>query len=566
MKKWLLIVIAMLFVPYLFRPFALDLHSDIGLHTMQILRLVDAEWIFGFDPNHAYVNPLVQMFTNLHGPVRQAVMFPIFYLLDVIGIPFTEYTINATFVVVGFLLGMWAYYMARAVVGSTKAMWFAVLLSTIPYYVLQMKIGWWHLFTYPLLIGSFAALHRFLVEGATRWYWWFCIAFSAYLTSDPAFMFGGLFLFLYAFVWFLMKEGSVRLAMRALVRMIFGNRATLIPLLVFLGLIGIAIIGRVKFGADFGVFARLLEKQGRLGIPNPALFLQMLVEGMGITGFLLFPAMVVTGAWALIGVVRRTIREPLLVAATLFVWIAFLLIALAGGAAGALYILYVPALFLMVHMLFLMGRRWRLGMLLVITASTYLQTLLYNDGYRPPAFLTRPLAVIGSGEPCRAIWCPWNFDEVKNLGVTTAAFAVRDHLGIQPIPFVSLQENFYVRPKEIFFYSGYEQGPSFSIGRRISYRVEDIAGARVILVAASGFMAEAPSAVAAERNQKVLDFLATHPEYRHVATVTKNGIDMIQIFERDSTRALQIFSVEEYDAKFNEKYGNLRDLGHIDLG
>lgn len=566
MKK--LLIIALLFVPYFWHPFALNLHGDNGLGTMQILRLVDAEWTFGIDPNHAYVNPLVQMFMNLHGPVRQAVMFPIFYLLDAIGVPFTEYTVGATFVVVGFLLGVWAYYMARVVIGSTKAVWFAILLSTIPYYVFQMKAGWWQLFTYPLLLASIAALHRFLSEGAPRWYWWFCIAFSAYLTADPAFVFGALFLFLYAFVWFLKKEGSVRLAMRALGRMVSGNRATLVPIITLLGLIAVTMIGRVKFGADFGVVARLLEKQGRLGIPNPTLFLQMLIEGMGITGLLLFPAMAVAGAWALIGVFSRTIREPFLVATTVYVWIAVLLLVIAGSAAGALNVLFIPALFILVFMVFRFKRRWvGVAALLVLTMSTYLQTLLYQGGYQPPSgFLTHPRAAIGSGEPCRAIWCPWHFAEPKNLGVATAAFAVRDYLGVQPIPFVSMQENFYVRPKELFFYTEYEQGPSFSIGRRISYRIEDIAEARVILVATSGLMTEVPGAVQVERNQKVLDFLAVHPEYRQVATVTKNGIDMIQIFERDSVRVLQIFSVEEYDAKFNERYGNLRDLGHIDLG
>ena len=41
---------------------------------------------------------------------------------------------------------------------------------------------------------------------------------------------------------------------------------------------------------------------------------------------------------------------------------------------------------------------------------------------------------------------------------------------------------------------------------------------------------------------------------------------MIKIFERNSARELRAFSVEEYDAQFWQRYGTLRDLGHIDLG
>ncbi|MEK7102382.1 MAG: hypothetical protein AAB912_01980, partial [Patescibacteria group bacterium] len=242
-------------------------------------------------------------------------------------------------------------------------------------------------------------------------------------------------------------------------------------------------------------------------------------------------------------------------------------IILAHGAGGAVYVLLIPGVVVVVAFIAQSKRRaLALAGGVFLLLLTYGQTLWYLTQWSPPTRLMQRYSFIQSGEPCQALWCPFHLAEPRNLGVTTAAFVVRDYLGVSPIPFVSMQENFHVRPKEIFFYTKYQQGPSFSIGRRISYDVSAIAEARVILVAASGLVAEAPTVATAELNQQVLDFLAAHPEYRQVATVTKGGAEMIKIFERDSARALQVFPVEEYDAKFNEKYGNLRALGHIDLG
>lgn len=555
-----------LFVPYLFRPFALNLDADSMTQLMNIVRMVDARWSFSLDPSAAYANPLVQILVYFHGIYRHVILFPVLYILDAIGMGIREVTIGGVFVGMGIVLTLIMYRLMKSVVGSERAWWWTALFSVIPLYALHVKGGWWHIFVYPLFLAGIAAEHRYLTEKKSQWYAWFCIAVGAYTLADPAFVFGYLWYALYAAVYFLREEGSIYRALCAFWRML-RQWWTLVPALVLVGLAAVTYVGARYFDAQFGMLARFFEKGAYMGFGGFGVIPHFLVQGMGLTGWVLFPLILVSAVWWVVAMARRRSVPPFLQASALFVLLASVLILLAHGAGGAVYVLFVPGVIAVVALVAQYKHRaFAMAGAALLLLLTYGQTLWYITQWSPPAWLMQRYSFIQSGEPCQALWCPSHFAEPRNLGVTTAAFVVRDHLDIQPIPFVSIQENFYVRPKEIFFYTTYQQGPSFSIGRRINYDISDIAAARIILAFTPEVSDRAPGAFEKERNQRVWDFIKNHPEYKEVATVTMEGVEMIKIFERDSTRQPRAFSVEEYDRKFNEKYGNLRDLGHIDLG
>ncbi len=565
MKKIIVILfLFLLFLPYFGRPFALNLNPDMGLQLMDVFRMVDARWSFALDPSAAYANPLVQMLVDFHGVFRQLIYFPIFYILDLFGMGIREATVYGTLLIVGVALTYLNYIFARVIAGEKKAFWFTALLSVIPFYVLQVKGGWWHVFVYPLLLAGLAAEHKFLTTRARRWYAWFCIAASAYLLADTGFVFGGLLFVVYAVIFF--WQGSNLRAVPAHLWRAVRSPWTFLPLFVLAGSFVVTYIGKTRFGAEFGIMARFLEKGGHVGFSGFGVLPHFISQGMGLTGFILFPVILATACWFLMRVWRQE-RDSLLLTCITYFFVTFVLLLFAGGSGAAVYELYIPGLLLLVYAFSRLKKAWIQNVFMTgIAAVTMMQTVAYNFEIHPPQFLARSYSFIRPNDACTALWCPWHFAEPKNLGITTAAFVLRDYLGITPVLFTSMQENFYEKPKEIFFYSNYGQGPSMSIGRRISYEVKDVASARIILVFAPEVSAHAPGAVEKEKNQAVLDFLAAHPEYREVAIVTQDGVEMIKIFERDSARAPRVFSVEEYDAKFNARYGHLRDIGFIDLG
>ncbi|MEK7102035.1 MAG: hypothetical protein AAB912_00195, partial [Patescibacteria group bacterium] len=220
MKKWLLIVIVLLFVPYLYRPYALNLDGDTMTQLMDIVRLIDARWSFLLDPSAAYANPLVQVLVVFHGIYRHVILFPILYILDALGMGIREATLGVVFVGMGVVLTLIMYRLMKSIIGSERAWWWTALFAVIPIYALQVKGAWWHLFIYTFFLAGMAAEHRYLTEKKPQGYAWFCIAVGAYTLADPAFVFGYLWFALYAAVYFLREEGSVRRALYAFWRML----------------------------------------------------------------------------------------------------------------------------------------------------------------------------------------------------------------------------------------------------------------------------------------------------------------------------------------------------------
>lgn len=566
MKKWPIFAIALLFVPYFFRPFAFDLDPDTGLLVMHMMRLIDASWSVSFDPNLAYQNPLVLLLIDFHGMIRQLVFFPLMWALDAVGVRLTPVSVGALFVSVGAALTVLNYYLIRVLLPRRIAGWAIALLAAIPFYATQIKGGWWHVFVYPLLLLALVGLHRWVTE---RWrpgralLW---LGAAGLLLTDTGFVFGFFLIALYAVVLLHERERSWRMTCVGVLRL-FQSWWFAAPLAVGVGSLAVTLLGRMKFDAPWGIMARFFEKGAYLGFDGFGVVPHFFVQGMGFTGWILFPLMFIALGWWIYRMARGRHVFPFVQASVWFFVLTVTLLLIARGAGGAVYVLYLPGAVLVAA--FIAAIRPRVLALVVmsfIVLATYGQTLWYMQGGTPPALLARSFSFILPGEPCRALWCPWHFAKPRNLGVTTAAFVVRDYLGVKPIPFVSIEENFYVRPKEIFFYTGYGQGPSVTIGRRIAYRLDDLENPKVLLMFTDAALALAPGAADGDGNKKVLEFLAAHTEYKQVATVTMDGAEMIKIFERDSTREQRVFATEEYDAKFWQRYGTLRNLGHIDLG
>src|SRR3989344_3891941 len=105
MRKFILpLILLALFLPYFWRPFALNLNPDMGLQMMDVFRMVDARWSLALDPSAAYTNPLVQMLVDFHGIFRQLIYFPVFYILDFFGMGIREATVYGTLLAVGIVV------------------------------------------------------------------------------------------------------------------------------------------------------------------------------------------------------------------------------------------------------------------------------------------------------------------------------------------------------------------------------------------------------------------------------------------------------------------------------
>jgi len=568
--KWLFL--AVLFAPFFWRPFLLNLDPDTGLQVMDAVRMADARWSFSLEPSAAYANPVVQMLVDFHGIFRQLVFYPIIYVADLLGIGMTEFNLGAIFVLTSFGLIVLSAFFLQSIVGKKQSWWFVVLLASMPFCVISIKGGWWQIFTFTALLAGLAALHKFLhtsssKEGERRKrYAWFCVAVAAYMLADTGFIFGLLWYALYILIYFYHHKHSTIIIFGEALKMIW-SRWTLLPVVVLLGSIAVTVIGKIKFGADFGIVSRLLEKGPKVDFQGFETIPHLMVQGMGLTGWILFPAMF---AALFVLIVRYRSDSPLIRSAVLYCMFAVAALLLTGGGGASVYILYCAGLIILVHAIYKIRASLRYVLLAVLLAATFIQTMLYQFEYQPSGILTKPWSFTDKHSTCQILWCPWHFASQRNLGVTTLGFVMRNYLDYKPIPFVSMEENFHVRPKEIFFYSNYGQGPSFSIGRRLSYEVDDIEEAQVIIFFTS-HVEEMTSSFGktpfeADKNKRVFEFIEDHKEYKHVATITNGGLPVIEVYERDSEYEHRTFSVEEYDDLFNKKYGNLKDLGHIDLG
>ncbi|MEK7481287.1 MAG: hypothetical protein AAB633_00885, partial [Patescibacteria group bacterium] len=501
----ILAVIALI-LPYFARPFAFDLDPDTGLLVMHMMRLVDGAWNISVDPNLAYQNPFVLLLIDFHGMIRQLVFFPLMAAMDAVGVRLTPHSVGALFVSVGIALTILNYYFLRTLLPRRIAGWAVILLAVMPFYAAQLKGGWWHVFVYPLALLALFGMHRWVREGwrpgrALLW-----CAIAALLLTDTGFIFSYFLIALYALVLLRESHDSLRAVVGGAWRLV-RSWWIVAPLSVGVGSLAVTLLGRIKFDAPWGVMARFFEKGAYLGVDGFGVLPHFLVQGMGLTGWVLFPLMVVACGWWLYRMARRRYAAPFVQASAWFFVITVVLLLIAHGPGGAVYVLYLPGAVLVTAFIAAIRPRFLAGAVFALVVFvTYGQTLMYLTERPPPPWLTRSYTFLRPNEPCRALWCPWHFTKPRNLGMTTAAFVMRDYLDIQPIPFVSIRENFAVRPKEIFFYTEYGQGPSVTIGRRIAYRIEDLENPKLILLLTDAARAQAPDAMVEAENKKVFAF------------------------------------------------------------
>jgi hypothetical protein len=189
-----LAILISIFVPFFWHPFAINLHPDTADQLLMTLRLADGHFSTSFSKESLLVNPIFQLLRNSNGINRQIFLLPIFYVMDLFRIPLHESSVLAVFVIAQILFLLLVYFFIKPYIGEKKAMWFICIIAVIPYELMQMKAGWWQLFSAPFFFLGLYILHKFLVEEKNNWYKYFAIVTSLYILSTPAFIFGVFFL------------------------------------------------------------------------------------------------------------------------------------------------------------------------------------------------------------------------------------------------------------------------------------------------------------------------------------------------------------------------------------
>lgn len=548
---------------YIQKPFAINLEGDVGTELLNIVRLIDGHFSFSANPSAAYANPVVQMLTSIHGPTRLLVYFPIFFIVDYLGVTFNELSVGIVFVTAGLLFAFINYCLLRGLVGARKAFVWLVLLTVSPHFVMQLKMGAYPQLDLLLFITGLSLFVKALHSDNRRAYVWFCVVLALYVITTAGFTFGIMGFGIYAMVFLYYTQTDWRTRMHSLWRATC-QWPTAIPVAALLFSISVTTIGALKYGSGFGVLSQIIEKNDSVR-PNLLEAIRNFVPtSFALFGYALWGLIIVSVMWFIIS---RRYRGNVLMSAMVWYFIAstavvFLLL---RGSVAYTYPLYVPGLLLVAEFLTSLKRRFLTGFFCVfITTVTLVQTLLYQYDY--PTSQRYYSMCSGGANKYRGWWCPWHFHTPKNIGIKTAGYILRYELGYEPLPFVSIKENFYTRPQEIFFFSAFQETPTIHLGRRIVYRLDDLQHPNIVLVLDRDLVAREPYLADPPTNEAVLKFLEHRPEYRHIAMVTQDGSPQIHIFERDSLRAYAVYPVEEYDVRFDEQYGNLRAIGHIDLG
>jgi hypothetical protein len=328
----------------------------------------------------------------------------------------------------------------------------------------------------------------------------------------------------------------------------------------------------MRFGGEFGIISKFLNKESIAAYRSYSVIPHFISQGFGLVGFFLLPAFL-GGAIYFLTQIKKLKNEYFLLSCLVYFYVVLIVLLFVGIHSGAyIYELFFPATILLVYVIDIFKNNYiKYGFLIFLFITTYSQSLMYNVGYKPPLnFLYENYNFIlhtnEYRDACFTLWCPFHFDEPKNLGVKTLGLIVREHLDSSPVPFVSLERNYYIQPKEVFFYSIYRQGPTIHIGRRITDTTDKLDNPKIIAVFTDNLLKQFPQAADEQVNKKVYEYIFNHKDYRLVATVIKNNISIIEVYEKNSTKSLKYFPIEIYDKVFDQKFSNLKNLSHIDLG
>lgn len=558
--------IAILSIPFLFRPFAINIHADIGVQLLQVLRLADTQLSLSFDRTGLYSNTIIQLLSDNHGIIRQIVLFPIFFVYDKFGLPIHELSVSMIYLAVSLALNLVNYYFVKQIVGKEKAGWFILFMAIMPYFVMMAKAGWWQIFAIPSFLGSLAFIHKFLNKENQRDYLLFGLTFSVHILSTPSFILSAYFLFLYISLFYLHQYNNFRLMGLSLWSKFIHNWRILLPIATSVGLFLVSFIANIAFDSEQGSFSRIFSKSE---LPHAGIWvtiLHNLAHGLGLLGFVTFP-LIVTSIVFLVS--RKKNYQTALVPTSLiyFITIFFLLSWLGVNTGAYIYELAVPGIFLLLFMFEVIPKfKTRSIILSLVILFTYAQTLLYNFGYTPTGWVNKTSFIFPYLDACVALWCPYHFADQKNIGIKTLGFIFKDEWKISPISFVSM-DNSEEKQKEIFFWSGYYQGPVTHLGRRINFDLDFIDRAKVIVVYDDTMLQNKEfSSLKEEAQAKVINYLDSNPQFKLAAIITKGDNPVLKIYKNDEVAEVKTFPVEIFDGLYDKKYARLKDFAHLDLG
>ncbi|HTX87240.1 MAG TPA: hypothetical protein VMC41_04230, partial [Candidatus Nanoarchaeia archaeon] len=333
----------------------------------------------------------------------------------------------------------------------------------------------------------------------------------------------------------------------------------------------VSIIISRKAGYGFGLILHLFSKTSivNLGIKT---LIGYILEMFSLTGFILFPALIAAFVWS-IAVFKKS--AALLKTSTIFFPIVLILLFIFGGSGAYVYEAYSAALLILIcGLLAIKNKTLRYVLFVLIVTSGLLQALAYNFHYQPRGafgFLADPRFYVSKDKKapsaCAALWCPYHFADIQNVGNKTLGFVVRDYLNLAPLPYVSKELNFKQWQNEFFFNSAFYESPTIHIGRRINYKFPYIDQAKTIVTYTPEMLQRYPILTNNGSTTAVIfQYIADHPRFKLEAIVTIGGVPAIKVYELDGSKPLKIFPVEIYDKLFDEKYSNLKSLSHIDLG
>jgi len=556
-----------LFASYTFRPFAINLHQDTSMQLIKVLRLVNSDFSFSLGVDALFVNPLVQLLKNVHGALRPIILFPFFYVVDLFHIPINKEVAGFIFILAGFLLTALNYVILKRIIDIKKAFWYTLLISTVPYYIMQVKAAWWSIYFYPIFFAGLYYLNKFLETREKKNFIYFCILSSVLIFSTPTFFFSGIFFILYILVFYYNKFKNWKDTFSTFFKNIIWSPWVLFPITTFIGLLGMGYIGYDRFGGEYGVIAKLFSKTSQIKYYKPDILLHLGSHGLGLLGIVLFPAMIVA-AIILFYKIKKTRKNNFLFTSLLYFVLVFILLILVGGGTGArVNELFFPGIILIIYTVgdLNIKKIYKYIVFLFLIICGFLQITLYNIGYTPDNLLTRQ-GWFPFPRACQSIWCPYHFGFHRDLGIKTLGFVIQDYLDISPMPFIS-KEDSWLRQKDIVFHTSYGQGPTMHIGRRISKNMKDIVEPpSVIILFTDSYIQKYPDIVKYENHEEVKKYLEENENYKRVASVVDKEEEIIFVYALNSDLEYKEFSVEEYDVLFDKKYASLRELGQIDLG
>jgi hypothetical protein len=558
------------FIPFFWNPVNINIHDDNAIELLHVLRLGDARFTFSLNPSAIYANPLFQILSDDHGVLHSILLYPVFYIVDKLGIMINEPTVTSIYLIMGFLIAVAIFLFSRKIFGQQKAFMFLSLLCSIPYVMMMIKFGWWNFYTLlPFFMGLYF-LDDFLRYGKKNYYAFFCLSACLCILSNPGFIFNGLFFIVYALIFLREKSGSWKNTLPEISKLL-KNFWTWTPV-ILIGLEIVAVIIAQKAGYGFGIILHLLSKEeliGALGIKTLAGYL---IDLFGLTGFILFPAIFAALVWSII-VFKKA--DVFLKTSVVFFLITFILLFIFGGGSAYIYEAYLAALLMLIYaLLAIKNKTLRYILFVLIVASGLAQAIAYNFNYTPRGilgFLVDPRFHVNKdnnvSEACPTLWCPYHFADIRNVGLKTLGYVARDYLAVSPLPYVSKDLNFHQWENEFFFNQAFYEGPTIDIGRRINYKFPYIDQAKIIVTYTPQMLQRYPYLTNnASTTAAIFQYLLDHPRFNLEALITVGGVPAIEVYVLDGTKPEKIFPAEIYDKLFDQKYSNLKSLSHIDLG